>query len=51
LERLKSTLEDGFKRKNSNSITYLYKEIKGFIHTPVVAEKTKTGTILAPDNF
>lgn len=51
LERLKSVLEDSFKRKNSNSITFLYKEIKSFIHTPVVAEKTKTGTILVPDNF
>ena len=29
-------LEDNFKIKNCNSITYLYKEIKSFIHSPLV---------------
>jgi len=37
--RLNSVLEDDFKRKNSNSIKYLYREIRAFIHSPVVNSK------------
>ena len=36
IARLKWVLEDNFKQKNCNSVIYLYKEIKGFIHSPVV---------------
>lgn len=41
LSRVKSILEDWFKLKNSNSIAYLYKEIKSFIHSPIVDLKPK----------
>lgn len=34
--RLKWVLQDTFKQKNSNSIKYLYWEIKSFIHYPAV---------------
>lgn len=34
--RLKLILQDSFKAKNSNSLNYLYKELKAFIHSPVV---------------
>lgn len=39
LHRLKSILSDPFKLKNSNKINYLYREIKSFIHSPVVELK------------
>lgn len=32
MERLKGILGDPFKRKNSNSIKYLYGELKSYIH-------------------
>ncbi len=36
LRRFKVILEDNFKIKNCNSITFIYKEIKSFIHSPLV---------------
>ena len=32
IERLKGILSDWFKKKNCNSIAYLYRELKSFIH-------------------
>ena len=32
IERLKGVLSDSFKKKNCNSIAYLYRELKSFIH-------------------
>ena len=34
--RIKTILQDGFKAKNCNKISYLHGELKGFIHSPVV---------------
>lgn len=39
--RLKNILEDGFKAKNCNSLGFLYKELKAFIHSPVVPVEQK----------
>jgi hypothetical protein len=36
IKRLKLILDDDFKVKNSNSIKYLYWELKSFIHSPIV---------------
>jgi hypothetical protein len=36
IRRFKLVLEDNFKIKNCNSINYLYKEIKSFMHSPLV---------------
>ena len=34
--RIKTILQDGFKAKNCNKISYLHGELKGFTHSPVV---------------
>lgn len=41
LIRLKHILQDDFKAKNCNSITYLYRELKAFIHSPIVPTEPK----------
>lgn len=38
--RLKIILQDPFKAKNSNKLAYLYKEIKSFIHSPIIKKKS-----------
>ena len=39
--RLKSILEDPYKQKRSNSIAFLYNEVKAYIHSPVVQTNRK----------
>ena len=39
LYRLEKILEDPFKAKNSNKLSYLRKEIEAFIHSPILANK------------
>jgi hypothetical protein len=39
IERLKGILEDDFKAKNCNGIVYLYRELKSYIHSPVIPKK------------
>ena len=34
--RLNAILRDGFKAKNTNSLSYLHKELKAFIHSPML---------------
>lgn len=41
LFRLKTILEDSFKAKNSNKLSYLRKEIESFIHSPAVVQTQK----------
>lgn len=43
--RLKCILEDPFKRKNCNSLRYLYGELKSFIHEGDGVEVVKKKTI------
>ena len=38
--RLKIILQDNFKAKNCNKLAYLYKEIKSFIHSPIIPKKS-----------
>lgn len=41
LFRLRSILEDPFKAKNSNKLSYVRKEIEAFIHSPVIHKTEK----------
>jgi hypothetical protein len=36
VKRLNEVLKDSFKARNSNSIVYLYKEVKAYIHSPAI---------------
>ena len=39
--RLRGILQDDFKAQNCNSIAYLYKQMKAFIHSPIVETEGK----------
>lgn len=41
LYRLEKILEDPFKAKNSNKLSYLRKEIEAFIHSPIIPKTEK----------
>ena len=41
LYRLEKILEDPFKAKNSNKLSYLRKEIEAFIHSPIILKTEK----------
>ena len=41
LYRLEKILEDPFKAKNSNKLSYLRKEIEAFIHSPIISKTEK----------
>lgn len=43
--RLKSILEDPYKQKRSNSIAFLYNEVKAYIHSPVVQTNRKNSNV------
>lgn len=43
--RLNWVLSDPFKQKKSNSLIFLYNEVKAFIHTPVVEPEKKNSNV------
>lgn len=50
-KRLKNILENDFKAKNCNSLNFLYKEIKAFIHSPILQTKQQESSFVVSDNF
>lgn len=46
MHRLEWILSDSFKLKNCNKLKYLYKEMKAYIHSPVVPQNTKNSVFI-----
>ena len=46
MRRLEWILSDSFKLKNCNKLKYLYKEMKAYIHSPVVPQNTKNSVFI-----
>lgn len=44
-KRLEGILSDDFKARNCNSLKYLYREMKSFIHSPAIEKKKKSPLI------
>jgi len=51
--RLQNILEDWFKSKNCNSLGFLFKELKAFIHSPILSKQQKSleNALIVSDNF
>ena len=51
--RMKNILENDFKAQNCNSLSFLFKELKAFIHSPILSKQQKSfeNALVVSDNF